>query len=248
MPSEGSTFISPAQAQFPQTLWSVVLQAGAGDDDNRRHEALARLCQAYWRPAYVFLRKQGNSPQDAEDLTQGFFVHLLEKNRLENVGPEKGKFRSFLLTALKNFAADQWAKNQAAKRGGGAIPFSIDATEAEKSYVAEPAHYDNPEKLFERQWLMELLRGVLSKLEQECVSAGKRERFELLKPYLTGEGEGSYPELANRLGMTPGALKVAVLRLRHRYRELVEEELSHTVADEQQFADELRHLIRVIES
>jgi RNA polymerase sigma-70 factor (ECF subfamily) len=237
---------APAVAKFPPTLWSMVLKAGREGSVQSR-EALAELCDAYWYPLYAFLRRQGKSLHDAEDLTQGFFLHLFERNGLDKVRPEKGRFRSFLLAALKHFQADEWEKSRAQKRGGGASFVSFEITSAEDRYRSESVEYSDPEKLFERRWAMTLLDRVLGRLEAEFASAGRKDRFDQLHGFLSGDRENvTYGEAAKRLGMTEGAVKIAVLRLRQRYRELLLTEVANTVASEKEVEEEMRHLFAVL--
>jgi RNA polymerase sigma factor (sigma-70 family) len=242
-----STHLIGGGAQFPATLWSIVIAAGSRGASARAAEAMTSLCQAYWYPLYAFLRRQGKTAHDAEDLTQAFFLHLLQKAALEKVDRAKGKFRSFLLTSLKNFLADDWKKSHALKRGGGATIVSIDADMAEARYQDEPADQSDPEKLFERRWAITLLDRVLQRLEAEWNAAGKSERFEQLKIFLSGEpSQETYAQIAPRLRMTEGALKVAVLRMRHRYRDLFRAEIANTVADENEIDNELKHLLHTL--
>jgi RNA polymerase sigma factor (sigma-70 family) len=225
-----------------------VLAAGQSSS-TRSEEALATLCRTYWHPLYAFLRRQGNGPHDAEDLAQGFFLHLLEKGGLEKVRREKGRFRSFLLASLKNFLADSWEKSQAQKRGGGVRVISFEAANAEESYRAESSDPADPERLFDRRWAMTLLERVLQRLESEFVTAGRKERFDHLKVFLSGDPPDlTYSEAARPLGMTEGAVKVAVLRLRQRYRELLRSEVADTVATSEQADEELRDLFAVLSS
>jgi RNA polymerase sigma-70 factor (ECF subfamily) len=224
----------------------LVLKAGDAHHPQAA-EALATLCRAYWPPLYAFLRRKGIPPHDAQDLTQGFFLHLLEKNKLAQLEPEGGKFRSFLLTAFKNYLADEQARAQTQKRGGGRTIVSLDALRGAERWCAEPADEADPEKIFERRWALTLLERVLATLELECVREGKKERFGQLCPYLLAEDDAPpYAEAGRRLGMTDGAVKVAVLRLRQRYRELFREEIAHTVADKSDIQGEMRHLFEVL--
>jgi RNA polymerase sigma factor (sigma-70 family) len=242
-----STDVVGARAQFPQTLWSVVLTAGSRDKSSEAADALAALCRAYWQPIYSFLRRQGKSPHDAEDLTQAFFLHLFQRNALETVSPEKGKFRSFLLAALKHFIVDEWEKSRAQKRGGGVAPVSIDADDAESHYQLEAKSNLDPEKMFERRWAITLMERVLQRLEGENRDTGKAERFEQLKVFLLGEPGGpKYADVARELQMSEGAVKVAVLRLRHRFGEIFRAEVANTVAAEDDIEAELRHIIQLL--
>jgi len=247
MPPDGSNAPSaPGGAQFPPTLWSVVLLARQNSSEQSR-EALATLCRAYWFPLYAFLRRQGKSPHDAEDLTQGFLLHLLEKDALSRVQREKGKFRSFLLASLQYFLADERDKQMAQKRGGGAKLVELDNHDAEERYLAELADNLDPAKVFERRWATTLLERVLAKLETEFAEPGRRERFQQLQVFLLGEPKTiSYAEAGKRLGIKEGAVKVAVLRLRQRFGELLRAEIASTVATPEEVEDELRHLFATL--
>jgi len=228
---------------FPSTLWTVVLHAG-GDDSKQAGAALAKLCQAYWYPLYAFVRRRGYSPHDAQDLTQAFFLQLLEKHGLERVDPEQGRFRTFLLAALKNFLANEWDKSQAQKRGGGQTFVSLEPRNAESRYQLEPSHDLTPERHFERQWALTLLDKVLATLRDEYHADGKADLFEELKTVLGGQ-RGTYAEIAVRLGRTEGAIKVAAHRMRQRYRELMRAQIAQTVS-EADVEDELRELLAAL--
>src|SRR3954470_15999964 len=229
---------------FATTRWSVVLKAGASSP--AADDALARLCRAYWYPLYAFVRRQGHSPHDAQDLTQGFFARLLEKNDLAAVDRSKGKFRSFLLAAMKHFLANEWDRARALKRGGGVTLISIDDAEAEGRYAHEAAEQSTAEQLFDRRWALTLLDQVLARLETEMAVAGKRATFDALKFSLTGEQAAAYEEIARRLGTTEGALKVAIHRLRDRYRTLLREQIADTVGSTADVDEELRHLFSAL--
>jgi RNA polymerase sigma factor (sigma-70 family) len=230
---------------FPATLWSVVLKAKSPVSDESQR-ALASLCNTYWQPVYSFLRKRGKSRHDAEDLTQAFFLHLLERRAIERLR-RQGKFRSFLLAALQNFVVDEWEKGRAQKRGGGAPIVSLDIENAEQIFHVDTRATADAEKIFDRRWAMTLLDRVLTRLETEWGSAGRRERFDALKMYVSGEPDlPGYAELAEQLGMSIGAVKVAVLRLRQRYRELLREELANTVSTEDEIESERRYLLQIL--
>jgi RNA polymerase sigma factor (sigma-70 family) len=228
---------------FPTTLWTVVLYA-VRDDPARAQAALTQLCQAYWYPLYSFVRRRGYSPHDAEDLTQAFFAQLLEKRGLERVDPTHGRFRTFLLASLKNFLTNDWDRAHALKRGGGQTILSLDEESAESRYLLEPHHDMTPERHFERQWALTLLDQVLDALLHEYQTAGNGDLFEELKAVIIGQ-PGAYAEMATRLRRSEGAIKVAVHRLRHRYRELVRARIAETVG-EGEVEDELRHLLAVL--
>lgn len=231
---------------FATTHWSVVLTAQRSDSTHAR-DALASLCQTYWYPLYAFVRRQGHGPHDAQDLTQEFFARLLAKNYLADVTREKGKFRSFLLAALKHFLANERDRAQAAKRGGGHVFLSLNDTDAETRYLLEPADQMTADKIFERRWALTLLEQVLKRLRDEQARAGKEALYEHLKGCLTADqATAPYAELAATLHMTEGAVKVVVHRLRHRYRELLREEIAQTVAGPAEVEDEIRHLFAAL--
>jgi RNA polymerase sigma factor (sigma-70 family) len=228
---------------FPTTLWTVVQNVGR-DDPARARAALAQLCQAYWYPLYSFVRRRGYAPHDAQDLTQGFFAQLLEKRGLEGVDPERGRFRTFLLASLKHFLANEWDRTHALKRGGGLTILSLDEESAESRYRLEPSHPMTPERHFERQWALTLLDQVLQTLQEEYHTEGKGDLFEELKTVLDGQ-PGAYADMAARLRRSEGAIKVAVHRLRHRYRKLLRARIAATVG-ERDVEDELRHLLAAL--
>lgn len=215
----------------------------------RSREALAALCQSYWFPIYAFVRAQGNSTHDAQDLTQEFLARLLESNFLGDVERTKGRFRSFLLASLKHFLSNERDKARAKKRGGGRTPLSFDFDSAEGRFRLEPAHDQTPERIFERRWALTLLDQVLTRLRDEFAAAGKARSFDRLKAYLTGDaGSASYADVAAELATTEGAVKVAVHRLRRRYRKLLREAIAQTVADAAEIDDEIRELFTALGS
>jgi RNA polymerase sigma-70 factor (ECF subfamily) len=210
-------------------------------------DALEKLCRAYWQPLYFFIRRQGHSPEDAQDLTQQFFARLLERNDFLTVDPRKGKFRTFLLTSLCHFLSNERDRSQAAKRGGGRKLISLDELASGESYQPEPASLLSPDKLFDQRWATVVLEQALQRLRAEMAQDGKSNQFDLLKAYLTDEpGPGDYAGVAQRLGATNQAVAVAVHRLRHRYRELVRAEVAQTVTSPQQLEEELRHLAEAL--
>jgi RNA polymerase sigma-70 factor (ECF subfamily) len=232
---------------FPHTHWSRVIAAGKSADSTHAREALARLCETYWYPLYAFIRRQGHAPHDAEDLTQSFFAFLLERNLLAVADPSKGRFRSFLLVSLKNFLANEFDRAQAQKRGGGQVILSFNANSAETRFVAEPADYQSPDKVFERNWALALLAQVLARLRAEQVAEGKLAQFDKLKPFLMGDGAvPSYAELAAQTGLKEETLRMAVSRLRRKFRILLCEEIAHTLADPSALEDELRCLFAAL--
>ncbi len=228
--------------RFVPTRWSVVL-AARQEDSPQAQEALATLCQTYWYPLYAFVRRQGHSPPDAQDLTQEFFARLIEKQYLARIQREGGRFRSFLLTALKRFLANEWDRARAQKRGGRQTLLSIDTDSAETRYRLEPAHELTPERIYERHWAQTLLEQVLARLRDEYMAGGKGELLERIQSSLSQpRGAVPYAEIASELGMTEAAVKMAVQRLRARYRELLRVEIGHTVTEPSEVEDEIRHL------
>jgi RNA polymerase sigma factor (sigma-70 family) len=233
-------------AVFTTTQWSVVLEV-RHTDPQRALAALEKLCGRYWYPLYAFIRRRGHGPHDAEDLTQSFFAHLLGKNALGHVDRSKGLFRTFLLAALVNFLNDQHDRRQAIKRGGGTPIISWEELTAEERYKQEPAGSLTPEKLFERRWALTLIEAVLLRLRQEYEAGGKQELFRQLEPCLTGEvSPGFYDEAAVRLAMNPGAVRVALHRLRRRLGELLRSEVAHTVSRPEEVEAEIRNLFAAL--
>ena len=233
---------------FATTRWSLVLAAGQRSSP-QSSAALATLCENYWYPLYAYVRRRGHDADEAQDFTQAFFARLLEKNDLAAADPERGRFRSFLLASLKHFLANEWDRNRAQKRGGCRSVLSIDFGTAEERYRAEPAHDLTPEKIFERRWALVLLENVLARLHDESAQAGKADSFDRLKGFLTGEQPAvTYGQLAAELNTSEGALKVAVHRLRRRYRELLRAEIEETVADPQEIDQEIRDLFSALGS
>jgi RNA polymerase sigma-70 factor (ECF subfamily) len=227
---------------FATTHWTVVLNAGRREEP-QAGRALEELCRAYWYPLYAYLRRQGNSKEDAEDLTQGFFAKFLERNYLERVSAEKGRFRAFLLASLKHFRANEWDWANRQKRGGGMIPLSLDWQDADSRYQIEPADNLSPDKLYDRAWASMLLEQVISRLQNESATDGKARLFERLKPFLMlGKDAIPYVEAAADLGMAEGAVRVAVHRLRRRYRELLRAEIAQTLSDPAQVEEEMKAL------
>ncbi len=205
--------------------------------------ALERLCRAYWYPLYSFARRQGREPQEAADLTQDFFLHLLATNALASVNQEKGRFRSFLLASMKNLMANNWNRARRQKRGGGEPVFSLDEEMAENRYRLEPAGDLAPDKIFDRQWAETILSRALERLRHECDTAGKSKRFDEVKVFLLGEKEGgTLSAAAGRLGLSLAAVKGVVHRLRRRFRELIEDEIAQTVTRAEDVEQEIRDL------
>jgi RNA polymerase sigma factor (sigma-70 family) len=240
----------PSTDPFETTHWSRILAARDRDrDDPRAHDALAALCQSYWPPIYAYVRRHGHDPHAAEDLTQAFFAAVLEPGALAGVDPAKGKFRAFLLAACRHFLGHRREQDCALKRGGGKHPISIDARDAEGRYLREPADDLTPEVLFVRRWAIALLEGVLDDLRGEYTRAGKSGLFDALKSTLTGDPRSSpYAAIAGRLGMTEGAVQVAVHRLRGRYRAALRSRIAATVADPADIEEEIRDLFAALGS
>jgi RNA polymerase sigma-70 factor (ECF subfamily) len=231
---------------FATTHWSVVLAAGRTDSD-QRSDALQKLCNAYWYPLYAYIRWRGHTPEDAQDLTQEFFLKLIEKNWLANVAPEGARFRSFLLTVLKGFLSNARDHAQAAKRGGGKTFIPLDSERAEDRLSQEPATSETPETAFERRWAMAVLAEALQRLRAVAGAADKARHFEALHPFLSREpGEGEYAAVAQSLGMTVEAVAVAVFRLRQRYREMLRATVADTLVDSRQVDDEMRHVFAAL--
>jgi RNA polymerase sigma factor (sigma-70 family) len=229
--------------RFETTRWSLVRKARQGPD---RDEALGDLCRIYWPPLYSFLRRQGCRPEEAEDLTQAFFARLIEKDWLQDVEPDKGRLRSFLLVACRHFLANERDHQRALKRGGARGAVSLDLATAEERYRLEPRLEQSPEKLFDRRWALTVLQRVLGALREELPASG-RDTFDALRPFLlAGEADESYAEVAPRLGMRPGTVRVAVLRLRRRFQQRLRAEIADTVADPADVDAEIRYLIRAL--
>jgi DNA-directed RNA polymerase specialized sigma24 family protein len=235
-----------ARGIFATTHWTAVLAAGRGSSP-QADVALEELCHTYWYPLYAYVRRQGHSREDAEDFTQGFFARLLEKNYLEGVSSDKGKFRSFLLMAVKRFLANEWDRANRQKRGGGALVLSLDWQDADARYQINPADHLSPDKLYDRAWAIILLERVIIRLRDEHVAEGKASLYEQLKPFLmAGKSELPYVQAAAALTMNEGAVRVAVHRLRRRYRELLREEITQTLANPAQADEEMQALFSAL--
>lgn len=233
--------------QFATTQWSLVCTAG--DDkvsQSRAREALGQLCRTYWYPLYAFVRSRGYSASDAQDLTQSFFAKIIEAGGFAWADPERGRFRSYLLGAMKHFLANEWHRAKAQKRGGQIRFIEWDSEDAEGRYATTSGHWDHPEQIFDREWALEIVSSALQALREEMANAGKSDRFDLLKGSLTGEDELPREEIAARLGMSVGAVKVAVYRLRQRYRTLLRAAIAATVNNESDLNDEMRYLLAVL--
>jgi RNA polymerase sigma factor (sigma-70 family) len=234
--------------EFTTTHWSVVLLAGESASVEA-DQALENLCRTYWYPLYAYVRRQGRSADDAQDLTQDFFARLLEKKYLRLADPQRGRFRTFLLSSLKNFLINEWEKSRTAKRGGADVTFSLDEQDAEGRYLAEPVDGLTPDRIYEKRWAVTLLEKVLARLREKYLMEDKAPLFEALKPYVWGETlMNGYDEVAARLNMSTGALRVAMHRLRESYRELLRDEVARTVASPAEIDEELRQLVAALRS
>jgi RNA polymerase sigma factor (sigma-70 family) len=231
-------------SQFPTTRWTLVV-AAANPERKEARAALVSLCEGYWYPLYAYLRRRGYPAEQSQDLTQEFFVRLLEGRYLDRADPEKGRFRSFLLTSLKFFVADEGDLQRAQKRGGGMV-VALEFSSGEERYQREPSHDETPERIYERRWALSVLDRVVEKLRGEFVQHGRSEHFERLKVFLLGQAEAPYAALAREMNTSEGALKVAIHRLRKRYRELFRQEIADTVADASDVESELRFLAEVL--
>ncbi len=230
--------------RFAATEWRLI--AAAAHDDASGRDALARVCQRYWHPLYAYVRRHGYSVTDAQDLTQAFFERLLAKHGLEGANPGRGKFRSFLLSAMRHFLANESERTATQRRGGGVQFVPVDAALTERRYGLQFASDATPDKLFERAWAMTVLERVLSRLQAEQEKAGKLEVFQLMKPSVLGERAVPYRELAAQASTTEDAVKMAIHRLRRRYGELLREEIAQTVADPAEIQGEILHLFEVL--
>jgi RNA polymerase sigma-70 factor (ECF subfamily) len=232
-----------AGSRFPTTRWSLIIATRQRPTTQAR-DALAHLCASYWYPLYSYARRRCTRIEDAQDLTQGFFACLLEKEYLKDFDRERGRFRAFLLVAFRHFIANERDREHATKRGGGRPPISLDMQEAERRYLLDPGHDVTPEKLYERRWAMTLLDRALERLRTESHLLSQ---FDRLKVFLTGEPAGvSYSEMAAELGMSEGALKVAVHRLRRKFREVLRAEIADTVASPEEVKEEMQYLLSVV--
>ena len=240
--------LKAATSGFQTTRWTLIKVAGASPTTDSR-DALATLCQTYWRPVYAFIRRKGHDPETSQDLTQGFFTLLVEKNYLLDADRQRGRFRSFLLIAVKHFLANEWDREHAQKRGGGREPISIDTVEAESWYLPAMVEEATPESLFQRRWALSLLEHVMARLRAEFALAGKAEQFEKLSVFLNQDaGETRYKELADEMGLSTGALRMSVHRLRRTYRRLLREEIAQTVSTPEETDEEIRFLLSTLTS
>jgi RNA polymerase sigma factor (sigma-70 family) len=232
---------------FATTHWSLVRAARLDEtSQTRAREALEELCRAYWYPLYAFVRSRGYSAVDAQDLTQTFFARIIETGGFASADRERGRFRSYLLGAMKHFLANEWHRAQAQKRGGRVKFIEFDALDPEVRYAGASNPSDNPDHLFDREWALQIVAGALQALREEMTKAGKSEQFDALKGSLTGQDESPREHIAARLGMSTGAVKVAVHRLRQRYRTLLRDAIAQTVSSEADLDDEMRYLIAAL--
>jgi DNA-directed RNA polymerase specialized sigma24 family protein len=235
---------STPSSPFATTRWSIVLAAGHWQSDSTAHRAMSELAALYWFPLYAYLRRQGQPSTQAQDLLQGFFLHLLQHDALAAIDRSKGKFRSFLLASLNNFLANERDRALAQKRGGGHTPLSLDTSDAESRYVAQPADDLTPERAFERRWAWGILDHVLAELRTSYLAAGKGPLFDALKGALTSSADApDYGQLASDLHMSRSALQVAAHRLRRRYRELLRHHIAQTVASPDLVDEEIAYLL-----
>ncbi len=232
-----------SNAGFLDTHWSVVLSARQGDSP-RAQAALDSLCRGYWYPLYAYVRRCGETPADAQDLTQAFFAQFLERDSLRTATPERGRFRWFLLASLKHFLANEWQRARAQKRGGGRAPIALDALSPEERYALEPLDRLSADKAYDRCWAIRILEQARARLRDEFRAAGRDDRFGLLEQFLPGRAASdSYGDLAARLGVAEGTIKSDVSRLRRRYGELMRSEVAQTLGTHTDLDDELRHLL-----
>ena len=233
--------------RFITTRWTLVAAAGADSSDPKGREALGDLCQTYWPPLYAFLRRRGHAPEDAQDLTQGFFARVLERHDFRAADPARGRFRSFLLTALQHYVINEHERETTVKRGGRLHRLSLDFEEVERTYVLEARHEDSPDRVFNRKWAAITLDRALQRLRHECRELDKGALADALLPYLTETGNlPPYREVAEQLGLTEGATKVAVHRLRQRFGAILRLEIAQTVLAPADVDDEVRELIRAL--
>jgi RNA polymerase sigma factor (sigma-70 family) len=243
MSSSASNAASSAPGDiFATTRWTVVLAAG-GKTTPHSERALEELCRTYWFPLYAYVRRRGYTKEDAEDLVQAFFARFLGKNYLAGLSAERGRFRAFLLASLKNFLTNEWKKSQRIKRGGGDMVLSLDWETADNKFQVASTAEPSPDKAFDREWAVALLAHVIERLSTECTADGKARQFEQLKIFLTaGKGAVPHADVAKSLGLDEGTVRVLVHRLRKRYRELLRDEIAHTLADPAQVDEEMRAL------
>lgn len=232
---------------FNTTHWSVVL-AAADVASKHAHAALEELCRTYWFPLYAYVRRQGHNPEEAQDLTQEFFLRLIEKQSIRMADAARGKFRTFLLTSLKNFLINEWEKGRTAKRGSGQTLFPLELDNAEQRYLAEPASDLTPDRLFDKRWAVAVVERAQARLREEYVVADKLLLFEELKEQVWGDRAEAYSTLAQRLNTSEGALRIAAHRMRDRFRTFLREEVAHTAERPEEVDSELRYLVSLLRS
>ena len=231
--------------RFDTTRWSLVIRA-ADEANPEARDALDALCRIYWPPIYAFLRRRGWSITDAEDLTQGFFLNLLNRGGISRARADRGRFRTFLLSSLKNFIADEHDRDEAQKRGGGQRVLSLDAGESEDWLAREPSRDESPDQVFDRRWAGTVIERALGRLEEVMTSTLGPERFAALRPFLSGEVTGKYADVSRALGVGESAVRVGVHRMRRRFGEILRDEVAHTVGSATDIEDELRHLRQIL--
>jgi DNA-directed RNA polymerase specialized sigma24 family protein len=230
---------------FHTTSWTLI-RAASGDPTDSR-EALAALCQKYWHPVYAFIRSRGYDREQSQDLTQGFFALLIEKNYLLDADPQRGRFRFFVLAAVKHFLANEWDRAKRLKRGGGQVPVSLDLAEAEAWHIVAAVEQATPESVYERRWALSLLENVMSKLRAEFADAGKANEFDRLSMFLNRDSDSArYDTVAEQMGISAGALRMSVHRLRRRYRSLLRTEIADSVCGPEEVDEELRFLLSIL--
>lgn len=234
--------------QFANTRWSLVLRASQEEPSSDQEAAMETLCRQYWYPLYYFVRREGQSPEAAKDIVQGFFAHLLERNALAQADASRGRFRSFLIASVSNFTINENRKQKAKKRGGDVQAFlSLDEAEAEGRYLQEPVDERTPDQAFAKRWAETVLQCSLTKLRDELDVSGKRERFDVLKPYLLHQADTGYREAATELKTSENAVRSMIHRMRQRFHMIFREEISHTVDSPLEVDDEIRFLLNALQ-
>lgn len=246
MKSKGKQNQNPTKARFATTHWSMVLTAG-DQADSHKDEALKILCETYWFPLYAFVRKQNIRPDEALDMTQGFFARLLEKEWLTCVDPARGRFRSFLMVSIKHFMSNEWARQRTQKRGGSHRHLSLDRNNAETRYGLDPVDDRSPEQVYERQWALTVLEQVAAELRLDYAARGKSHQFDALKSHLNLDSQHqSYAQLAEHLDVGEGAARVMVHRLKQQYRNTMRKHIAQTVVSAEDIESEIEHLFKAL--
>ena len=236
----------PDGGRFATTRWSVVAAAGGTAGGEGVGEALETLCRTYWYPLYAYVRRSGRDTDAAADLVQGFFASLLERHAVGAADRQRGRFRAFMLASMDHYIANEWRKAAAQKRGGGRVMAGLDFADGERRYGLEPAHEMTPDRIYEKRWALTLIEAAMGRLRAEYESRGRGAMYEALAELIGGAGDDGYAAVGARLGMTEGAVKVAVHRMRKRCRQLLREEVAQTVAGEAEIDEELRHLFGAV--